>query len=257
MNHYFLKIIFCFLLLFSAFNLSAQDNYEIQIYGAPTIEKNKTMFELHSNYTFDGRKDTVNDVLPTNHVFHETLENTHGFTDYFEIGFYLFNSIGNNGRTAFVGSHIRPRICVPKKWNLPIGLSLSAEYGIQKRQFSEDDQTLEIRPIIDKEFKKLYLSFNPAFDKSLHGLNQKTGFEFSPAFKINYKVSKKISPGFEYFAGIGPLNNLFPTDQQQHQLFITLDVNFSDAWEFNCGYGMGFTPSTDKSIFKIILGRRI
>jgi hypothetical protein len=29
----------------------AQENYEIQVYGAPTMTKGQTMFELHSNFT--------------------------------------------------------------------------------------------------------------------------------------------------------------------------------------------------------------
>ena len=111
---------------------TAQDNYEIQVYGAPTVKKGSTMFELHSNYTKIGSTETKNGVYATNHIFHETIEVTHGFTDNFEIGFYMFNAIGSDGRTAYVGSHIRPRIAAPLKWKLPFGLSLSAEVGYQK-----------------------------------------------------------------------------------------------------------------------------
>ena len=34
----------------------AQDNYEIQVYGADTVEPGHTMVELHSNFTFQGSK---------------------------------------------------------------------------------------------------------------------------------------------------------------------------------------------------------
>jgi len=47
----------------------AQDNYEIQVYGSETVPKGNTMVELHSNFTFDGSKQTIDGVLPTNHVF--------------------------------------------------------------------------------------------------------------------------------------------------------------------------------------------
>ncbi|MBS1975562.1 MAG: hypothetical protein JST13_14520, partial [Bacteroidetes bacterium] len=140
------------LLFFSAFS---QDNYEIQVYGSETVAKNATMFELHSNYTFDGQKEAKNGVLPTNHVFHETIEITHGWNDFFETGFYFFNTIGNDHRTTYVGSHIRPRVMAPKNWNWPFGASLSLEFGYQKREYSEDDWSLEIRPIIDKQMGEL------------------------------------------------------------------------------------------------------
>ncbi|MBS1917048.1 MAG: hypothetical protein JST87_12295 [Bacteroidetes bacterium] len=242
--------------LFFPLFTAAQDNYEIQVYGSETVAKHSTMVELHSNFTFDGQKQIQNDVLPTQHILHETVEITHGFTDWFEVGFYFFNAIGDDKRTTYVGSHIRPRVAVPQNWKWPVGVSLSSEFGYQKRQYSEDDWTLEIRPIIDKQWDKLYLSFNPTFDKSFHGLNKNLGYVFSPNFKAGYNVTKVVEPGFEYYGSLGPLNNFQPANSQQHQLFVVVDLNFSPDWEFNCGYGWGFTPSTDNGIFKIILGRR-
>lgn len=234
-----------------------QDNYEIQVYGSALVNKRATMVELHSNFTFDGQKQLENDVLPTNHVAHETVEITHGFTDWLEVGFYFFNTLGNENRTTYVGSHIRPRVAIPASWQWPVGLSLSAEGGYQKREYSEDDWSLEIRPIIDKTFDScLYISFNPTFDKSLHGVNVNEGFIFSPNLKVSYNITKIIAPGLEYYGSVGRLNSFFPAQQQQHQLFFTVDLDFSAQWEFNCGYGLGFTQSTDNAIFKVILGRR-
>src|ERR1700687_4745403 len=71
---------------------SAQGNYEIQVYPYETVEPRHTMVELHSNFTFQGSKSTDDGTLPTNHQLHETIEITHGFTDWFETGFYIFSS---------------------------------------------------------------------------------------------------------------------------------------------------------------------
>jgi hypothetical protein len=234
----------------------AQDNYEIQVYGSQTVTKGSTMVELHSNYTFDGQKTTEDGVLPTNHVFHETIEITHGWTPWFETGFYIFNTLGNNNRTTYVGSHIRPRVMAPTEWNWPVGVSLSLEAGYQKREYSEDDWTLEIRPIIDKQLGKLYLSLNPTFDKSFHGANKNMGYVFSPNFKAAYNVTKVVAAGFEYYGSVGPLDHFQPYQQQQHQLFAAIDLDWSPDWELNAGYGWGFTQSTDNAIFKVILGYR-
>src|ERR1700728_3804727 len=70
----------------------AQDNYEIQVYGSETVAPRSTMVEIHSNFTVDGSKTVVDGMLPTNHAEHETLEITHGVTDWFEVGFYIFTS---------------------------------------------------------------------------------------------------------------------------------------------------------------------
>jgi len=234
----------------------AQDNYEIQIYSSETVPIGYTMVELHSNYTFDGTKQTTEGILPSNHVFHETIEITHGWTPWFETGFYIFNAIGSENCTSYVGSHIRPRVMVPKMWRWPVGISLSVEVGYQKPQYSQDDWTLEIRPIIDKQISKLYLSFNPTFDKSLHGVNKNIGYVFSPNFKAAYNITKIVAIGPEYYGSIGPLNDFLPYQSQQQQLFLAVDFDWSADWELNVGYGWGFTQSTDNAIFKVILGYR-
>ena len=71
---------------------NAQDNYEIQVYGSDTVDPGHTMVELHSNFTFQGSKTVVDGMYPTNHQLHETIEITHGFNDWFEVGFYIFTS---------------------------------------------------------------------------------------------------------------------------------------------------------------------
>lgn len=234
----------------------AQENYEIQVYGSQTVLKGNTMIELHSNYTFDGARQAENGVLPTNDVFHETIEITHGWTSWFETGFYIFNTIGNDNRTTYVGSHIRPRVMAPAAWKWPVGVSLSLEAGYQKKEYSEDDWSLEIRPIVDKQLGKLYLSLNPTFEKSFHGYSKDQGYVFSPNVKAAYDITKVIAGGLEYYGSVGPLDHFQPYQSQQHQLFAAIDLDWSPDWEFNAGYGWGFTRSTDNAIFKVILGYR-
>ena len=233
-----------------------QENYEIQVYSSPTAAKNTTIVELHSNFTLDGEKEIKNEVLPSNHMFHETVEITHGISEWMEVGFYIFNAIGDDNRTSYVGSHIRPRVMAPQKWNWPVGVSISAEFGFQNRKYSEDDLSLELRPIIDKKIRKLYLAFNPTVEKSFHGINKNNGFTFAPNVKIGYDFTSKISPGIEYYGSLGQVGDISPYSEQQQQLFLVADVYFSPDWEFNIGYGFGFTESSDKSIVKVILGRR-
>lgn len=57
---------------------NAQNNYEIQVYGAETVAPRTTMLELHSNFTADGQRNVVDGVEPTNHAEHEIIEITQG-----------------------------------------------------------------------------------------------------------------------------------------------------------------------------------
>ncbi len=249
-------ILLSFLLLIAFTGLRAQDNYEIQVYGSETVEPGRTMLELHSNYTLDGSKSIIDGQLPTNHVFHETIEITHGWTPWFETGFYFFNTIGNDERTAYVGSHIRPRFAAPADWHWPVGVSISTEFGFQKSAYSANTATLEIRPIVDKKWGKWYVSFNPTLDQSFAGPDQNRGLIFSPNLKESYDVTKVVALGFEYYGSTGPFFHYDPIQQQQHQLFIATDLNFNPDWEFNGGFGLGLTNATDRAILKIIIGRR-
>lgn len=234
----------------------AQDNYEIQVYGSETIPRGVTMIELHNNVTVKGSRKTDDGTLPTQHAWHETIEITHGFNDWFETGFYIFTSARNGSGWDYVGSHVRPRFRIPPKRHWPVGVSLSQEIGFVRRKFSADTWSWEIRPIIDKNIKRWYLSFNPAIERALKGPGTKRGFEFAPNFKVSYSVTKKIDAGLEYYGALGPFSHLDPKREQQHQIFPAIDLNVSPKWELNFGVGVGMTGSTDHLILKMIVGRR-
>jgi len=236
--------------------LRAQDNYEIQVYGYDMVEPKHTMVEVHSNFTIDGSKTVQDGVLPTNHAMHETIEITHGFTDWFETGFYIFTYERNGFGVQWVGDHIRPRVRIPPKWKWPVGLSLSNEIGYQRAKFSPDTWTWEMRPIVDKQMGPWYWAFNPTFDRSWHGPSVHDGVVFSPNVKVGYDFTKKISGGIEYYGAVGPATNFVPIKLQQHQIFPVVDLNLSPKWEVNFGLGVGVTKSTDHLIAKMILGYR-
>lgn len=237
--------------------LFAQENYEIQVYGAPTMNKGQTIFELHSNYTVKGNK-TINDgVLPSYHSIHETLEITHGITDNFELGFYLFTNYTPNYGWKVIGTHIRPRIAAPEKWKLPVGLSLSAEIGWQKPEYATETFSLEIRPIIDKTFGKFYLAFNPVLGVTLDGINKPSAPAFAPNLKASFSASSKVSIGAEYYGDLGPLNDFETLPEQNHAIFFVADLYLDPKWELNFGPGFGMTGATDAFVMKMILGRRI
>ena len=125
--------------------LYAQDNYEIQVYGSALVPVGATLVEVHSNFTTEGRRAIEDGVSPTNHALHETLEITHGFSDWFETAIYTFTSAHSGGGWEWVGNHVRPRLAVPARLGWPVGVSLSQEIGYQRRKFSEDTWSWEDR----------------------------------------------------------------------------------------------------------------
>ena len=230
-------------------NAKAQECYEIQVYASEITPKNTGMIELHSNVSSKG-PDNVSDF---SHPVHETVELTAGIANNFEVGFYLFNRI-NNGKSEYIGSHIRPRISAPESWNWNWGTSLSFEAGFVKDPASDKTNwDYEIRPIIDRTTGKHYLSFNPTFD----GVFNTTEFSFSPNIKYGFQLHKLYSLGVEYYGSLGKPFSWDKKEVQTHQLYLVTDLDVSPDYEINFGIGHGVTQSSVQWNIILILGRRV
>jgi hypothetical protein len=229
-----------------------QENYEIQVYQSDLIKSNHTMFELHSNTSL---KNSKGDHLFSQNFFRETIEITHGFRPWLEVGSYLFTNLGIRNSTDIVGVHIRPRVAIPPEAGLPVGLSLSTELGYVRKKYSADEWTLELRPIIDKEMNRMTLALNLVFSM---GLDKSTSHkpELGAAFKASYESGRKVDPGVEYYGGYGALADFMPASLQSHQLFGVIDLDLGPDWEFNSGLGWSLNTASDRLIIKFILGRR-
>ncbi len=237
-------------------NAFGQDLFEIQVYPYETVAPRHTMVEFHMNFFPSGTKDTENGVFANNHQFHFTVEVTHGLTKHFEIAGYLVTAVVPDAGPKFAGARIRPRFRLPEEWRLPFKVSISTEVGFNKHQFDPNTITLEIRPILEKELGKWYLSFNPDFSKSFRGVDSHRGFEFEPGVKVGYAATKKIEPGIEYYAATGQVTHFETPHDQHHLIFPTLDLNAGPDWELNFGVGRGLTGTSERWVVKWIIGYR-
>lgn len=242
----------------SAAPARAQSAYEIQVYGSETVPRGETMAELHTNMAPSGPLDAAGETQPDLHAFHETFELTRGFTDWFETGFYAFTSARSGEGWRWAGTHLRPRVAAPKSWGWPVGASLSVEGGYFEPRFADAVWDLEIRPIVDWRRGRFYASLNPALEKTLVPRRDgSTSLAFAPAAKVSWDASRLLTVGLEYYGDLGAVQK-FPREVgQQHQLFPVVDLNFSDAWEFDAGAGFGLSRAADRLVLKLILGRRL
>jgi hypothetical protein len=243
-----------FFLLLAHGLAKAQADNEIQVYASPTIPNKWTIFELHSNYTFNGNK-FLSDPKSARFT-NETLEITHGFGKNFEIGLYTFTAFAPSGKFHYQGNQIRPRVTVPENWKWPFGASLSVEFGF----FRPDDTTKsiwqgEIRPIIDKTTGNWYFAFNPNIEFTLTGSDKGTGI--TPQFKTVYTIRKKFGLGFEYYGLLGSFKKILPGQLQEHLIGPMIDLYIHPMWEINGGVLFGLTKNSNQEILKILIGRRI
>ncbi len=230
-------------------HLFSQEAYEIQVYASNTMPKNSMIIELHSNISPKGPK--ANEKY---RPFHETLETTVGLANNFELGFYVFTRV-LNGKVQYIGNNIRPRVMAPTSWNLPVGLSLSAEFGYERDPDSSAIYWgMEIRPVIDKTAGNWYIAFNPNFERVFVS---GAFFEFTPAFKTYYLVKPPVGLGFEFYGNVGKLTSWWSGNQQYHQLYGAIDLFVDPRLEFNLGVGRGLTDVSEQWNVKLLLGWRI
>ena len=182
----------------------AQDNYEIQVYGSETVAPEVTMFELHSNFTIDGSTEQVGVVWPTEDAVHETLEITHGFTPWFETGFYVFSSYRAGGQGwDWVGDHIRPRVRAPESWAWPVGVSMSFEFGYNIPQVSPDIWTW-------RSVRSSTSSWAAGISRSIRRSSvrwrvptSRMGWMFAPDGTAGYDVTSFVNVAVEYYSRVG------------------------------------------------------
>ncbi len=234
--------------------LYSQADNEIQVYASPTIGKNNTIYELHTNYTFTGSKYLANPR--TAKWLNETLEITHGFGKNFEIGFYTFTAIAPADGFKYLGNQVRPRVTVPENWKWCLGASLSLEFGFFRPHDSvKFEWQGEVRPIIDKSFGDFYLSINPNIDFVLSGPEK--GIGLSPQLKFMYTMQEKLGFGIEYYGGLGEFEKILPLDMQEHLVGPVIDLFIHPKLEIQTGFLFGLTNNSNQRVFKLLLGRRV
>lgn len=238
---------FFFLFPFAAV---AQADNEIQVYASPTIQKNWTIFELHSNYTVRGSQY----VSHSTGWLNETLEVTHGFAKNFELGFYTFTTIAHDGRWMYQGNQLRPRVTFREstKGKLTIGTSLSLEFGFYRpTDTTEFEWQGELRPIIDLKSGKWYIAVNPNIDFAVSGDDR--GLDFSPQMKFIYTIGEKLGIGFESYFSRSEL--VFYNQQFEILAGPAIDLYMHPMWEVNAAYLFGNSIG-NRQVFKLLLGRR-
>jgi hypothetical protein len=236
--------------------LLAQDSFEIQVYEYETVPKGRWNLETHLNYIGRGSKEPEGTVAPTNNQTHMTYELTHGITDYFELAWYLVlaRRPGMDTPMEYAGTRLRPRVRLPESWHLPMKTSISFEFGFPTKKYEENSSTFELRPILERNFGRMQLDLNPTVVRALKGPGTAEGWEFEPALRLAYALTKRFEPSLEYYGATGPLTGFHKLDEQVHLLYPGWDFKLTQDLVWNFGIGWATTPAGSKLTYKMRLG---
>jgi hypothetical protein len=231
----------------------AIDMYEIQVYTVETTPQRKLTLELHSNGTVNAVGQTAKEEMRP-HEIHETLETTYGLLPHLEIGQYLAFAKFIDSGFGYAGSRTKLHFGIgdPDAWPIAFGGNLEIAY--MRKQADPNSLSMEIRPILQKNFGKLSIAVNFAFEKALQGPGTHDGFGLSPSASVSYELLPWLTPALEYYGDIGPVRNPLPTKLQQHFVVPTLNFDFLPQLELNFGVGIGTTEASRGVFIKSIIG---
>ena len=243
--------------LLIAANASAQvDPFEFEVYPYQTVGQGKVELESLNSFVPSGHNHgddgTSAGTYQSQAMYRTSFELTYGFTDHLEAAAYLNLAHPNGASFQYAGSKFRVRGSLFEQGELPVDLGWYLELEWHRTpQFDDNQLELELKPIIEKDFRKFEVMLNPIFEKGVFvGPNKNRGFEFGYAAGIYYDYLREISPGLEFYGALGLIDDNDPLHAQQHYVFPVLKGELPGGIEYNVGPGIGLTRGSDRVIVK-------
>ena len=221
--------------------VSAQDPFEIHIYEYEPLSWREYSLEAHLNFIAQGSTLSNGTLLPTAHQTHLTLEPTIGLSENFALGFMFLNAWEPGNSPQFAGWRVLPHFYAPETWHLPFRLGFVSEFSFQNTRYEENSRRVELRPILDREFSRWQIVFNPVFERALHGPGTRRGWNAEPAMLIRLK-RPIFSPSIEYYGEVESINVPPRAQPEVHQLFLGGDWHAGPIFSVNLGAGFDLGP---------------
>jgi hypothetical protein len=141
-----------------------------------------------------------------------------------------------------------------EKAERPIDLGLYVEYILPRKDYKNAEQ-IEIKWILEKDFRFHSIVLNPTFEKNISGPNVDEGVEFALNGGWYFRRSLVVQPGVEFFSKWGELGEMHPFDETRSYIFPAIDIIMGKKGRLNwhTGVGFGLTDTADNLIVKSIL----
>ena len=239
-----------------AWRAAAQiDPWEFEVY--PYATESRGMLEVETdnavvaNGHSQGGNGTAAGTFRSQAMWYNGNELTYGLTDRIEAAAYLNLAQPAGHGLWWAGDKLRIRGRLFDEDTLPVNLGWYAELEWHKTpQFDEANLELELKPIIEKDVGRFSLVANPVFEKPLYGSGHDQGFEFGYRNAAYYAWKPYLSPGIEFYGGIGLLDDSDPLSSQQHYIFPVIWGHLPYGAEYNLGPGFGLTRGSDHVLIK-------
>jgi hypothetical protein len=235
------------------------DPWEFEVYPYATEGRGMLELETDNSVVANGHNQpgtgTSVGEFKSQGMWYNQYELTYGLTDRIEAAAYLNMALPSGAGYRYAGSKYRLRGQLFNQGEMPVDLGWYLELEWHKTpQFDDSELELEMRPIIQKDIGRFSLVLNPKFEKAIFvGPSKNKGFEFGYANGMYYRWMRYLSPGLEFYGGVGLIDDNDPLDEQQHYVFPVLWGTLPNGIEYSVGPGFGLTRGSDHVIVKFNL----
>jgi hypothetical protein len=232
------------------------DPWEFEVYPyateGPGVVELETDNAVIANGHSEGGEGTSAGTFKSQGMWYNQYELTYGLTDRIEAAAYLNMAQPSGHGYWYAGSKYRLRGHLFDEETLPVNLGWYLELEWHKTpQFDDSELELELRPIIEKDYKRFSIMLNPIFEKPIFlGPDKNKGFEFGYSAGLYYRWMQYLSPGLEFYGGIGLIDDNDPLREQQHYIFPVMWGTLPNGIEYSVGPGFGLTAGSDHVIVK-------
>ncbi|MBV8775173.1 MAG: hypothetical protein JO166_22985 [Deltaproteobacteria bacterium] len=249
---------FLAVLLSSACAEGQVDPWEFEV--LPYATEQRGTIELESNNAIvanghsRGGNGTAVGAFRSQRMWYNADELTYGVTDRIEAaGYVTFAQPAGHG-FWWAGNKVHLRGMLFKHARLPVDLGWYTALEWHKTpQFDNADLILELKPIIERDWGSLSLVVNPVFEKVLLGNGHDQGFAFGYRNGLYFKWTEWLSPGLEFYGGVGLIDDNDPLNRQQHYILPVIQGELLEGLEYSVGPGFGLTRGSDHVIIKFNL----
>ena len=234
------------------------DPWEFEVYPYKTMGRGVLEIETDNAIVANGHREAgsglAKGTFPSYGMWFNQYEFTYGLTDRIEAAGYLNLAKPNGHGLTYAGSKFRVRGRLFDEEVLPVDLGWYLEIEYKKTpQFNDATLEFEMRIPMQKDIGPVSVMFNPIFEKPVTGSEKHLGFEFGYSGGIYYRWMRELTPGLEFYGGVGNINNTEPIKEQQHYIFPVIKGELPIGLEYNFGVGVGLTSGSDHVVVKFNL----
>ncbi|HKD65805.1 MAG TPA: hypothetical protein VKB84_03120 [Candidatus Binataceae bacterium] len=234
---------------------SQVDAWEFEVYPYATEQRGMVELEMLNGVVPNGHNTPGSGLssgtFSSQGSWFNALELTYGVTDRIEAAAYIDDTQVSGHGYWYSGSKFRLRGRLFDEGVLPVDLGWYAELEWHKiDQFDDAELEIEFKPIIEKDIGRFTFNFNPIFEKPITGPDKNRGFEFGYANGMYYRWMRYLSPGVEFYGGIGLIDDNDQLSDQQHYIFPVAWGELPRGIEYSIGPGFGLTRNSDHVLLK-------